>query len=266
MPRRRRATPRVFGGNAAVAAPACGAGTVANPYWSAQPSGLLDPSASYFPYNASLGNGQSGVGGSTSYIVPHVASLIVQYKKGPLTISPSLQFQGGSRYGSPLAVQGVAPDTCGVLPGAALAGDPRYTNGIPGPGQPYDASSCGAVIPIPNPQTKHFDGIAEYVQPDLIATNLSVNYDFNKRVGLNLIAANIFNRCFGGSKVPWLVSNIGCAYQQAGDYVANNYNPGDVISPYVNQSYIPVIGGALQSVSASSPLPFELFVNLNVHM
>ncbi len=258
-------TPGV-GGNAAVAAPACGAGTVANPYWSAQPSGLLDPSASYFPYNASLGNGQSGVGGSTSYIVPHVASLIVQYKKGPLTISPSLQFQGGSRYGSPLAVQGVAPDTCGVLPGAALAGDPRYTNGIPGPGQPYDASSCGAVIPIPNPQTKHFDGIAEYVQPDLIATNLSVNYDFNKRVGLNLIAANIFNRCFGGSKVPWLVSNIGCAYQQAGDYVANNYNPGDVISPYVNQSYIPVIGGALQSVSASSPLPFELFVNLNVHM
>ncbi len=246
--------------------PACGAGSVANPYWNSQAFGLLDPSASYVPYNINLGTGFGG--GGTSYIVPHVASLILQYKKGPLTIAPSFQFQAGSRYGTPLASQGVAPDTCGVLAGSgtSVAGDPRYPNGSPGPGQPFDASSCAGVVAIPNPQTKHFDGIGEYVQPNLLATNLSLNYDFNKKVGLNLIAANIFNRCFGGSNVPWQVGNIGCAYSNTGNYVGNFYNPGDAIQSNVAQSYTPVLGGALQSVSASSPLPFELFLNLNVHM
>jgi len=259
-------TPGNTAGTPAVAAPGCGPGTVANPYWNSQPFGLLDPNASYTPFNTSLGTGFGG--GATSYVVPHVASLILQYKKGPLTISPSLQFQGGSRYGSPLTVQGISPDTCAALPGSgpSVAGDPRYTNGSPGPGQPYDASSCLGVVPIPNPQTKHFDGIGEFVQPNLIATNLSVNYDFNKKVGLNLIAANIFNRCFGGSNVPWEVSNISCAYSNSGNYVGNVYNPGDAIQANVAQSYTPVLGGALQSVSAGSPLPFELFVNLNVHM
>ncbi len=249
-------------------APACGAGTVANPYWNSQSFGTFDPNASYFPYNNGIGNGANGI--ATSFLVPHVASLILQYKKGPWTFSPSFQFQGGSKYGSPLAAQGVAPDTCGVLAGASLAGDPRYTSGSPGPGQPYDASSCTSVIPIPNPQTKHFDGIGEYTQPNLFATNFSLNYDFNKTVGLNVIAANIFNRCFGGSKVPWGTGNIGCSYEQAGTggqpYVGNSYNPGDFVQPYASQSYIPVLGGALQSVSSGSPLPFELFVNLNVHI
>jgi hypothetical protein len=247
-----------------VAAPACGLGTVANPYWNAAPTTLLDPNADYVPYNEGLGAGLNGI--ATSYIVPHVAALILNYKKGPLTITPSIQFQGGSRYGSPLAVQGIAPDTCGAVLGSALAGDPRYTVGSPGPGSPYNAASCTGVIPIPNPQTGHFDGIGEYAQPDLLATNLSISYDLSKRLTLNVIGANLFNRCFGGTKVPWSTGNLGCAYQQAGFYVGNAYNPGDAIQQYAAESYQPVLGGALQSVSASSPLPFELFVNLKLRL
>ncbi len=87
-----------------------------------------------------------------------------------------------------------------------------------------------------------------------------------KRVSLNVIGANLLNRCFGGSKVPWSTGNLGCAYQQAGFYVGNAYNPGDAIQQFAAQSYQPVLGGSLQSVSASSPLPFELFVNLSVKM
>jgi hypothetical protein len=246
-------------------APACGVGTVANPYWNSAPAGLLDPNADYNPYNVSLGVGNFGTG-SSSYIVPHVLSFILNYKKGPLTITPSFQFQGGSRYGSPYAALGVAPDTCGAVLGTPLAGDPRYSNGAPGPGSPYDASSCAGLVAIPNPQTGHFDGIGEFVQPNLIATNLSLTYDFTKRVSLNVIGANLFNRCFGGSKVPWSVGNTGCAYLQAGTYVANVYNPGDAIQQYAAQSYQPNLGGALQSVYAGAPLPFELFVNLRVRM
>ena len=248
---------------AGVAAPGCGAGTVANPYWNAAPSGLLDPNADYVPYNQSLGTGSGG--GSTSYVVPHVVAFILNYKKGPLTITPSIQFEGGARYGSPLAVQGVAPDTCAGVLGSPVVGDPRYVNG-PGAGSPYNAADCTSVIPIPNPQTGRFDGIGEYVQPNLLATNLSITYDLSKRLSLNVLGANIFNRCFGGTPVPWSVGNLGCAYAQSGTYVANVYNPGDAIQPYAAQSYSPVLGGALQSVSASSPLPFELFVNLRYHL
>ncbi len=249
---------------AGVAAPGCGAGTVANPYWNAQPQSLIDPSAPIIPYNNSIGAGFGST--STSYIVPHVIALILNYKKGPFTVTPSVQFQGGSRYGTPFAAQGVAPDTCtGVLAGA-VAGDPRYTAGSPGGGAPYDASTCTGVVAIPNPQSGRFDGIGQYVQPNLVATNVSFNYDFNKKVGINLVAANIFNRCFGGSPVPWAVGNIACAYTQAGTYVANSYNPGDKIQPYAAQSYEPVVTGSLQGVSAESPLPFELFINLNLHV
>jgi outer membrane receptor protein involved in Fe transport len=246
------------------AAAACGLGTVANPYWNAAPQGLLDPNGDYIPYNLNLGPGSSG--GATSYIVPHVAAFILSYKKGPLTITPSVQFQAGARYGSPLAVQGVAPDSCGATLGTPLAGDPRYSAGSPGPGSPYNAATCASVIPIPNPQTGHFDGIGEYVQPNLLATNLSVNYDITKRLSVNLIGANLFNRCFGGSKVPWAVGNLGCAYAQAGTYVANVYNPGDVIQPYAAQSYVPNLGGALQSIPAGSPLPFEMYVNFKLRL
>jgi hypothetical protein len=237
---------------------------VANPYWNTAPTGLLDPNANYVPYNESLGAGFNGI--ATSYIVPHVAALILNYKRGPLKITPSIQFQGGSRYGSPLAVQGIAPDTCGAVLGSPLAGDPRYTGGSPGPGSPYNASSCTGIIPIPNPQTGHFDGIGEYVQPNLLATNLSISYDLSKRLTLNVIGANLFNRCFGGTKVPWSTGNLGCAYQQAGTYVGNAYNPGDAIQQFAAESYEPVLGGSLQSVSASSPLPFELFVSLKLRM
>jgi hypothetical protein len=247
------------------AAPTCGPGTVANPYWNSAPTGLLDPNANFTPYNVSLGPGDFGVG-ATSYIVPHVMAFILNYKKGPLTITPSFQFEGGARYGSPFAAQGVAPDTCSGVLGTPLAGDPRYSNGAPGPGQPYNAQTCTAVVPIPNPQTGHFDGIGEYVQPNLLAGNVSISYALSKSVSLNVIGANVFTRCFGGSKVPWNVGNFGCAYNQAGTYVANVYNPGDAIQAYAANSYTPNVGGALQSVPAGSPLPFELFVNLRVKM
>ncbi len=251
-------------GTPGVAAPACGAGTIANPYYNAPTANLLDPGAAYFPYNGSLGAASTGT--STSYIVPHVASLVLSYKKGPFIISPSIQFQGGSRYGSPLSAQGVAPESCGAVLGGSVVNDPRYGFGSPGGGAPYNAASCAAAVSIPNPQTGTFDAIGGFVQPNLIATNVSATYNFNKQLGINLVAANIFNRCFGGSKVPWSQGNIGCAYSQNGAYQGNFYNPGDSLASYNNQSYQPVLGGALQSVSASSPLPFELFLNLNLHV
>ncbi|MDB5072198.1 MAG: hypothetical protein JWM87_3309 [Candidatus Eremiobacteraeota bacterium] len=245
--------------------PTCSApNTVANPYWNAPVQGLLDPNAGYAAYNQQPGFGS---GTSTSYVIPHVAALIVQYKKGPWRITPSLQFQAGARYGSPVAIGGVAPDSCVSLPGnPSAAGDPRYTStGAPAPGGAgYDASTCTSIINIPNPLTKRFDGIGEFIQPNLLNGNLQISYDINKRFTLQVTGANLLSTCWGGSNVPWAIGGrLGCSYA-AGTPAGNFYNPGDQLQPGFNQPYLPVLAGSLQSLATSSATPPQVYFELKI--
>jgi len=244
------------------ASPDCGAGTVANPYWNARPGALLDPNAAYAPYNQALGTGNGGVG-STSNVVPHVATLVVNYKHKRFSITPSLQFQAGARYGSPLATQGVAPDTCGAaLAGAVAPTDPRYIYGLPSGGglaSGYDASSCKTPIVTPDPYTKRFDGIGEFTQPSSLSMNLELAYRASRTATIRLSAANLVNTCFGGSGVAWGVPGLGCSYLQ-GASVGNFYNPGDPIQSAVHYPYQPAVAGSTQSVNATSAQPFRFFL------
>ena len=87
----------------------CAAGSIANPYWNAPVQALVDPNAN-FPTFDTFPGGAPGGGGYTTYGAPFVATLLVQYKHGPLAITPALQFAGGQRYGVPLSTPGIAPD------------------------------------------------------------------------------------------------------------------------------------------------------------
>ncbi|MGZ3550139.1 MAG: hypothetical protein ACXWNZ_17815 [Vulcanimicrobiaceae bacterium] len=62
-----------------------------------------------------------------AYGVPYFAALILNYKHDKLSITPTLQFQGGGRCGSPESNYGIDP-TAGRLPlaGSNSVGDPRY--------------------------------------------------------------------------------------------------------------------------------------------
>ena len=247
------------GPGAPVAAGGCGAGTIANPYFNAAPGGLLDPGAAYVPYNQAPGIGPNAV--SASYLIPHVLSLVAQYKHGPLKITPSVQFQGGAKYGSPLAVVGVAPDSCaGNLAGTNAANDPRYPVG--GTGATYDAQTCSGLLSIPNPYTGGFDGIGSLTQPNLIDFNLAISYDVNPNVTIQLIGANIYGNCFGGTKEPWLIGGrLGCSYQEATS-VGNVYNPSATIQPGFLYPYFPTIATSLQSITQEAINPFQLYFNI----
>ncbi len=166
--------------------PTCAATSIANPYYNAQPQGLLDPNGKYFPYNQAPGYGS---GASTSYLIPHVASLVVQYKRDRLRVTPSIQFEAGSRYGSPVSVGGIDPSSCTGALGAA-ATDPRYAGTGATAGSGYDASTCTGIINVPDPYTGKFDAIGQFVQPNLINANLQVSYDFSRNVTLQVTAAN----------------------------------------------------------------------------
>ncbi len=236
---------------AGVADAACAATSVANPYYNAPAQPLIDPNAN-FPTYDNFPGGVSG-GGYSAYGAPYVATVLLQYKHGPLALTPAIQFSAGQRYGVPQAQQGIVPNACTGVLATPLAGDPRYQYGAVG-GSPYDASKCATgtasqpIFAIPNTYTHQFDPIGSFVRPSQLQLHLQASYDVTKRLSLVGNFANIINTCFGGSKEPWNVSGA-CAYGNiygAGSgplAYGNNYNPGWALQPFLATPYDPGFAG-----------------------
>ncbi len=247
--------------------PNCAAGSIANPYWNAPVQSQVDPNGNYAPF--SLITGPIGAS-ANSYLVPYVTQLILNYKKGPISFTPSFGFTAGQRYGVPETSPGIDPASgCGAL--GSTAGDPRYPYGAYG-GASYDATLCNANLnAIPNPQTGRFDGIGDFVNPSNITANLQISYQASKNLTFTANFANIINNCFGGSKEPWTTggSNV-CSYGlvDAGDafqYVGNSYNPlsssnPTPISPVVASPYERSYG-VFNTDGNSQKLPFQFFID-----
>jgi hypothetical protein len=230
-----------------------GAGYVANPYYNAPLQGLLDPNGNFPTFSTFPGS----YGTAVNTISPaYVGTLLLQYKHGPLAITPSLQFVAGQHYGIPENTPGIAPDeVTGVLPGSTV-GDPRYYEfGSPGPnGSPYDANTAITTIPIPDPYTHRFDALGAFIQPSSLQANLQVAYDITKRVTLVGTFANLYTSYFGGSKPGWQVNgaqsyNVQCLACGLAP-IGNVYNPGTQIQPFVASPYIPAYLG----------FPFSVYV------
>jgi hypothetical protein len=225
----------------------CVAGSVANPYYNAPKQALLDPNGTYPTFDTFPG--PIGVGYET-YGAPYVASLLTQWKRGKLAITPALQFSGGARYGVPAATPGIQPNTCtGVLAGSTT-GDPRYNYGAAG-GSPYDNATCAApdgTFVVPNLSTGTFDAIGQYVAPSVLQLHVQTSYELSKRITLVGTFSNLVYSCFGGSKTPWNV-NGACNYTAtygAGSGpipTGNAYNPGNAIQPFLATPYDPVFKG-----------------------
>ncbi len=203
----------------------------------------MDPNGSYATYSTFPGG--IGAGGYSATNPPYMATLLVQWKHGPLAITPAVQFTGGLRYGVPLSTPGIDPSTCTGGLGGTTANDPRYPYGAAG-GAPYDQTRCGSTFAIPDPYTGRFDNVGAFVSPNALQLHTQVTYDVNKRVTIVGNFANIINRCWGGTKVPFAISQA-CTYvatygaspggpQPAG----NQYNPGDRIQPFLSTPYDPL--------------------------
>ena len=82
--------------------------TIPNPYYDRPIQSLLDPNGSYSPQNviASLFNG------ANSYEVPNVVSVVLNYRKNKFAITPTLRFDDGASYGSPLVWPGYVLQSC----------------------------------------------------------------------------------------------------------------------------------------------------------
>ena len=251
------------------------AGAVANPYYNAPEQGLVDPNADFPTYTFFPGPVQSS---AATYGAPYVATAVLSYKHDKFTITPSLQFQGGARYGAPETTLGIDPTACGAPLSATVASnDPRYPYGNAGGGA-FDATNCGGT-PIPDPYTGRFDGLGAFLQPNQLIGNLQVSYEVSPKITLVGTFANVVSTCWGGSKAAWTLADHNvCSYNilNTGGQavpVGNFYNPPATIGDFqriVRFPYAGYYGGTNTNTSAGNfnqtKQPFQFFLEARIRI
>jgi hypothetical protein len=248
---------------------------------------LLDPNGWYNPYSTAIAPNLNG--GVSSYISPIVASAIINYRHQKLAITPSLQFQTGGFYGSPLDINGYDPRACefnsadAAAPGGSITAVSPKTNKLQCNTLSVYAPGLGqfGYFYIPNPQVGHFSGIASYENPSELVGNLQVSYDLSPKIKLLATGTNIFHTCFGGQALPWTAANPPgpntCGYAPAGGvlnstvYPGNFYNGTSINDRAANkattpftQSYAPTLGNN-GGIGGALP-PFNVYLNAQIRI
>jgi Carboxypeptidase regulatory-like domain/TonB dependent receptor len=245
----------------------CPSGDIANPYWNSPPQALVNASQAFPTFDTfpgALGLSPQG------FNSPYVVSAVLNYKHERFAVTPSLQFQGGGKYGIPINVPGIDPASgCG----APLAGDR------------YNASTCPGIVAIPDPFTGAYDGIGAFTQPNELSANLQLSYQATPNIQIVGILTSIVNYCWGGTQTPWTFNDgnlcgygnttsslIGTVYPVApygtpGAIVNPPGFPGSIIQPFRKFPYEPTFGPALVSAenfSTKTPIQFYLTANIKI--
>jgi len=223
---------------------------IPNPYYSANAQALLDPHGEYTPYDVLPG----AFSGATGYAVPHVASLILNYRRKGFAITPSFTYNGGSYYGSPLVWPGYIPQSCTAQPSTTPAT----------PGISCNGAGQGGALFLPDPYTGRFDSIGSLRQPSQLTANVQLSYDVNKHSSLTLVATGVYNKCFQRG-YAW-DSNTTCIYSTlpsnilppAGNFLQNP--PIQLAYPYGNWFNITQVG------YTSARTPFQMFLNYELKL
>jgi hypothetical protein len=196
----------------------CLAGSIANPYFGQPMQKLFDRNGSYTTYDQIPAPFNNAIGFAT----PFQTSLVVNYKHGPLTVTPSLTYSTQGKYGSPLVWPGYDPTTC---TGTTV-------------GNSADPQTCSNFLFIPDKYTGHFDNLGEFAQPQRLTMGLQLGYEFSQHVSTTLTFANLVDVCYQHHQ-PW-DNGTTCMYAQlasnllapAGNFVANP--PVQLAYPYGN--------------------------------
>src|SRR6185312_8236191 len=264
-------------GVACTAHPSHSFSVISNPYYNQPEQGLLDPNGWYNPYVTAIAPNLNGI--VNSYISPATATLLLNYRHSKWAVTPSVQFQAGAWYGSPLDINGYDPRACefsSLHDGIATANPHQCDVNT------VFAGSLGPLgyLYIPNPQTGHFSAIGSYEAPAIMTGNMQITYDLSPKIKLTATGTNLFRSCFGGTPEPWTAvyqpAPWICGYGPAGGvlntttYPANFYNGkgitdakanGGVVTPWT-QSYTPSTGnnGAIGGLTT----PWNVYLNAQI--
>ena len=196
----------------------CAPGSIANPYFSQPMQPLFDRNGSYTTYDQIPAPFNNAIGFAT----PFESSLVINYKHGPFTVTPSFTYSTQGKYGSPLIWPGYDPTTCTGTSSGNTA----------------NTQTCSNYMFIPDKYTGRFDNLGAFAQPQRLTMGLSLGYDINPHVTTTLTFANLVDQCYQHHQ-PWDNGST-CMYAQlasnllapAGNFVANP--PVQLAYPYGN--------------------------------
>ena len=222
---------------------------IPNPYYSDVLQPLFDTSGWYAPYDVI----PSPFNAANGYEVPDVASLILNYRRGKLAVTPSVHYNDGSNYGSPLVWPGYVPQSCSAEPDKT-----PFT-----PGASCAGGAIGAIF-LPDPYSNRFDNLGAFVQPSELSANLQTSYDLSPRMTLTVEAVNLYNHCFQRG-YAW-DNSVTCVYSNlpsnilapSGNFVKNP--PAQLRYPYGTFYNITEVG--ISSVLQ----PFGFFADLSIKL
>ncbi|HLI97240.1 MAG TPA: TonB-dependent receptor [Candidatus Baltobacteraceae bacterium] len=164
---------------------------ITNPYYNQAPQPLFDRNAWYPTYDVIPGP----FAASNGYAVPHVATLLLNYRHDRFAVTESTSFTSGAEYGSPTQWPGYDPTTCGsALNGTANA----------------DPATCTGQIFIPDKYTGKFDTLGAFQEPWRVSVSLGFSYDVSPRITAKLDLVNLLDYC-GQRGYAWDNSNV-CVY------------------------------------------------------
>ena len=222
---------------------------IPNPYYGGTLQPLFDTSGWYTPYDVI----PSPFNAANGYEVPDVASLVLNYRRGKLAVTPSLHYADGSNYGSPLVWPGYVPQSCSAEPDKTPLT----------PGVSCAGGTVGAIF-LPDPYSNRFDNLGAFVQPAELSANLQTSYDLNPRMTLTVQAVNLYNHCFQRG-YAW-DNSVTCVYSNlpsnilapSGNFVKNP--PAQLRYPYGTFYNITEVG--ISSVLQ----PFGFFADLSIKL
>jgi hypothetical protein len=199
---------------------------VANPYYNQPAQPLFDRSGEYTTYDEI----PQPFTGENGYETPDVASLIVSWKHKKLTLTPSLTYSSGAKYGSPLSYPGYEPNNCEVKAGS-------FSNGAYA-ADPYTCS--GNYLLIPDAFTGKYDNLGAFDEPQRLTLNFAGSYQVNKTVKLSFAVTGLVDSCFQRG-YAWDDNHV-CVYSQlasggaglgpSGNYIPISQTPVEFRFPY----------------------------------
>lgn len=232
--------------------------TVTNPYFGRSAQALLNPNGEYTTYDQIP---QPFVG-QNGYETPHIASLILSYKRSKLSVTPSFTYSSGASYGSPLSYPG-------YIPSGGCSASPGTTNAIPYTcGGSSIANPSLPFIMTPDQFTGHFDNLGEFKQPARLTMNMTIGYELSKRIRTSLVLNSLVDKCYQRG-YPWDNPHI-CSYAQLPSGGAGLGPSGNFIP--VGQTPVPfrypygVYNNNLNTGFLGVTLPFQATLNFEIKM
>lgn len=196
----------------------CNAGDTQNLYYKQPAQPLLSRTGEYTTYDIFPGP----FIGANGYETPDFGSFVATYHRGPWSVTPSLVFNSGASYGSPLVWPGYDPAQCAPV---------SPSNPAP------DTTTCNGFIFTPDKYTGSFDALGAFKQPWRMTGNLELSYRTSHGPTFRLTLSNLFDVCHQRG-YAWDNAGV-CVYSQlpasiapAGNFVPLSSAPPQLQYPY----------------------------------